>query len=171
LGGLIVVVCFGLFGVGFGAFTLWQTQSLKNQAPSISNLSVSPEGVDELVEETAPTTESVEVKQEVVSNATAEGLKKAQGLDVIVMNGGGAKGVATEVSESLKKEGFTKVTVGNTTGDFTGTVLYVKKEMMAEAEVVKAKLVAKYPSLVVKEALASDKETQTKTLTLIFGKE
>jgi hypothetical protein len=43
--------------------------------------------------------------------------------------------------------------------------------MMAEAEVVKAKLVAKYPSLVVKEALASDKETQTKALTLIFGKE
>jgi predicted secreted protein len=171
LGGLIVVVCFGLFGVGFGAFTLWQVQSIKNQAPSISNLSVSPEGADEPVEETAPTTDSVEVKQEVVSDATAEGLKKAQGLDVIVMNGGGAKGVAMEVSESLKKEGFTKVTVGNTTGDFTGTVLYAKKEMMAEAEAVKAKLVAKYPSLVVKEALASDKETQTKALTLIFGKE
>jgi LytR cell envelope-related transcriptional attenuator len=172
LGGLIIVVCFGLFGVGFGAFTLWQAQSVKNQAPSISNLSTSPMVEGELLsveEQPAPAPE--ETKKEATDDATAESLKKAQALDLIVMNGGGAKGVATEVSELLKKEGFTKVTVGNTTGDFTGTVLYTKKEMTAEAEAVKAKLATKYPSLMVKEALASDKETQTATLTLIFGKE
>jgi hypothetical protein len=172
IGLLIVVVCFGLFGVGFGAFTLWKMQSSQNESPSISGLMTTPAeneaetATQEVKEMIAPESQAQEKVE-----SSEEGLKAAQGLDVIVMNGGGAKGVATEVASVLKKEGFTKVSVGNTTGDFTGTVLYFKKEMSKEAEALKAKLVSSYPKLVTKEALASDKETQTASLTLIFGKE
>jgi len=169
IGVLIIVVCFGLFGVGFGAFTLWQKQSLQNEAPSISGLASIPseketETVTQEIEEViSPETETQE-KQ------TEEGLKAAQALDVIVMNGGGAKGVATEAANLLKKEGFTKVTVGNTKGDFTGTTLYNKKGFTKEAEALKAKIITQYPSVTIKEALVSDVETQTASLTLIFGK-
>lgn len=170
LGLLIVVVCVGLFGIGFGAFTLWQKQSIQNEAPSISGLAntspkeevaVAPSETEETVVET--------VKEE--KPETTESLKAAQQLDIIVMNGGGAKGVATEVATLLKQEGFSKVTVGNTKGDFTGTTIYNKKNLTKEAEALKAKLITKYPSIVVKEALASDAETQTASITVIFGKE
>jgi len=172
IGVLIIVVCFGLFGVGFGAFTLWQKQSLQNEAPSISGLASIPsekeaETVTQEIEEViSPQTETQEKQTEI----STEGLKAAQALDVIVMNGGGAKGVATEAANLLKKEGFTKVTVGNTKGDFTGTTLYNKKGLTKEAEALKAKIITQYPSVTIKEALASDAETQTASLTLIFGK-
>lgn len=167
-GALIVVVCLGLFGAGFGAFTLWQQQSLESQAPSISGLSTAEITA---TQESVPSMETPE-KEEVTSVApeASDDLKKAQGLDVIVMNGGGAKGVATEAADFLKKESFTKVTVGNTKGDFSGTVLYYKKGQEKEAEVVKSKLATKYTNLTSKEALASDTETQTATITVIFGK-
>ena len=170
LGLLIVVVCVGLFGVGFGAFTLWQKQSIQNEAPSISGLAnTSPrEEVAVAPSETEET--AVETTKE-EKPETTESLKAAQQLDIIVMNGGGAKGVATEVATLLKQEGFSKVTIGNTKGDFTGTTIYNKKNLTKEAEALRAKLITKYPSIVVKEALASDAETQTASLTVIFGKE
>jgi cytoskeletal protein RodZ len=169
LGILIVVVCFGLFGIGFGAFTLWQKQSMQNEAPSISGLANIPfkEEVEVMPAETEETV--VEVTKEETAETT-DSLKAAQALDVIVMNGGGAKGVATEVSTLLKQAGFSKVTVGNTKADFTGTAIYYKKGLTKEAEALKTKLVAKYPSMATKEALASDPETQTASLTIIFGK-
>ncbi len=169
LGLLIVVVCFGLFGVGFGAFTLWQKQSMQNEAPSISGLAnTSPK--EEVESTPVETNETVAEAPKEEAPETIDSLKAAQALDVIVMNGGGAKGVATEVATLLKQEGFTKVTVGNTTGNFTGTAIYSKKTLTKEAEALKAKLVSKYPGIVVKEAVASDAETQTASLTLIFGK-
>lgn len=171
IGALIIVVCFGLFGVGFGAFTLWKMQSSQNEAPSISGLMTTPvENETETVTQEVKEMIVPESRAEEKGESSTEGLKAAQNLDVIVMNGGGAKGVATTVSELLKKEGFTKVSVGNTTGNFTGTVLYTKKEQMPEAEALKAILITKYPNLSIKEALVSDRETQTATLTLIFGK-
>ena len=170
LGILIVVVCFGLFGVGFGAFTLWQKQSMQNEAPSISGLANTPP--KEVIAVTPPATEAVaaEVTKEETPE-TQESTKVAQALDIIVMNGGGAKGVATEVATLLRQKGFSKVTVGNTKADFTGTTIYSKKNLTKEAEALKMELVAQYPSIVVKEALASDPETQTASLTIIFGKE
>ncbi|MEK9173944.1 MAG: LytR C-terminal domain-containing protein [Patescibacteria group bacterium] len=168
LGALIVVVCFGLFGVGFGAFTLWQKQSMQDEAPSISGLSTTSEEKEAAPSETKETV--AETPKEVTPENT-DSLKAAQALDVIVMNGGGAKGVATQAATFLKTEGFTKVTVGNTTGNFTGTVVYSKNTLTKEAEAIKAKLIAKYPSIVLKEAVASNPETQTASLTVIFGKE
>lgn len=167
---LILVVCLGLFGAGFGAFTLWKSQLAHKDAPSISGLS-SVEVAQ--TQGAAPTEEEVSQEAKTTTAATAiadEDLKKAQGLDVIVMNGGGAKGVATEAADFLKKEGFTKTTVGNTKGDFAGTVVYFKKGQDKEAEAVKQKLATKYTSITAKEAVTSDAETATATITVIFGK-
>ena len=160
---LIVIVCLGLFGAGFGAFVLWKKQVAQNEAPSINGLADQPMNTvpqkDKVLTDSATTpTEDVDIT------------KQAQALDVTVMNGGGAKGVATEVANLLKTKGFSKVTVGNTVGDFTGTVVYYQKGKEKEASVVKEQLPAKYGTITTKEAETSNKETTTATITIIFGK-
>jgi cytoskeletal protein RodZ len=169
LGGLIVVVMLGLAGAGFGTYSLWQQQSAESQSPSISGLPT----VEALSEDPGEVTEGApETTKETEKNTTTdETLKKAQVLDVIVMNGGGAKGVASTTAETLKGKGFSKVTIGNTKGDFTGTTVYAKKGNQEAGEAVVSVLKATYPSIVYKEALSSDAETQTATVTIIFGKE
>jgi LytR cell envelope-related transcriptional attenuator len=169
LGGLIVVVILGLAGAGFGTYSLWKQQSAESQSPSISGLPVAeamPEEQAEVTEGASETTKEAEK-----NTVTDEVLKKAQTLDIIVMNGGGAKGVASTTAETLKSKGFTKVTIGNTKGDFTGTTVYAKKANQESAEAVVSVLKSAYPSIVYKEALASDPETTTATVTIIFGKE
>ena len=169
LGGLIAVVMLGLAGAGFGTYSLWQQQSAESQSPSISGLPTA----EALSEDPAEVTEGApETTKETEKNTTTdEALKKAQALDVIVMNGGGAKGVASTTAETLKGKGFSKVTIGNTKGDFTGTTVYAKKGNQEAGEAVVSVLKATYPSIVYKEALSSDAETQTATVTIIFGKE
>lgn len=177
LGFLILIVIGSLSGVGFGAYSVWQNQAVQKQAPSISMLGEVPATEETAAQENNPSQsgggDSTESKENMAGETivNAEDLKKAQALDVIVMNGGGEKGVAGAASELLKKEGFTKVSVGNTTGDFSGAAIYTKKDQTALGEALRAKLLATYPKLTVKEALASDKETQTASITVIFGKE
>ena len=170
LGGLIVVVMLGLAGAGFGTYSLWKEQSRESQSPSISGLPTtevaSEQDESEAVPEMAPKEQASAEKTD-----TSVALKKAQGLDVIVMNGGGAKGVASTTADTLKSKGFTKVTIGNTKGDFTGTTVYTKKTEQASGEAVVAVLKSTYPTIAYKEALSSDTETQTATITIIFGKE
>ena len=169
LGGLIIIVVLGLAGAGFGTYSLWRQQSAESQSPSISGLPTAETSSEDLAEvtedvpETAKETEKTTVADEV--------LKKAQTLDVIVMNGGGAKGVASTTAETLKGKGFTKVSIGNTKGDFTGTTVYTKKANQESGEAIVSVLKSAYPSIAYKEALASDSETTTATVTIIFGKE
>ncbi|MCW1887987.1 MAG: LytR C-terminal domain-containing protein [Candidatus Moranbacteria bacterium] len=169
LGGLIVVVILGLAGAGFGTYSLWKQQSKESQSPSISAL---PKTEMTSTEEESVAMPQVETDQkEEKSEGTSDALKKAQALDVIVMNGGGAKGVASATAETLKGKGFSKVTIGNTKGDFTGTTVYTKKADQEAGQAIVTALKATYPSIAYKEALTSDPETQTATVTIIFGKE
>jgi LytR cell envelope-related transcriptional attenuator len=168
-GGLMLVVLAGLGGIGFGTYNFWQIKSAENVAPSISALNtVEVAAKDSENELKAEAEEKTSAGSE--SEVDGEWLKKAQALDVIVMNGGGAKGVASEASGKLKAAGFTKVTTGNTVGDFIGTTVYTKKDLEKEGVAVVEKLKVSYPTITYKEALLSDKETQTAPITVIFGK-
>ena len=162
---LIIIVCFGLFGAGFGAFVLWQKQTAQNEAPSIHSLADQPASIKTNTEEKEVLSENKPATQEM-----GEILKKAQGLDVIIMNGGGAKGVATEAADYLKGKSFSRVTVGNTKADFVGAVIYYKKDYAEEAGVVKDQLKSKYPAFTTQEADSANPETATATITVIFGK-
>jgi hypothetical protein len=167
-GGLMLVVVGGLAGIGFGTYNLWQIKSAESVAPSISALATTEVTTEE--PEAEAKTEETKEATDSVSGGDAESLKKAQTTDVIVMNGGGAKGVASAAATKLKETGFSKVTIGNTTGDFAGTTVYAKKDLEKEASEVVKKLKADYPTIAFKEAPLSDKETQTAPITIIFGK-
>jgi hypothetical protein len=94
---------------------------------------------------------------------------KAKNTDIKVLNGGAAKGSAGVVAEALKKAGYTKVTTGNTLGDYTGTTVYFSVGLDQEAGAVKQALLS-WPATVTKEAPQGNKETAQAPLTVIVGK-
>lgn len=161
---LVLFVVASLAGAGYGAFRLWQKQEAVSSAPSIAGLGDAKLPV-------APESDKEEASEEPMEKSdSSEVLAKAQATEIAVMNGGGAKGVAGQAGEALKTAGFTRVTVGNTTGNFTGTALYYAVGLEKEAALVREKLAAKYPNITLKPVEAANKETSTKPLTLIFGK-
>ncbi len=138
------------------------------------------QSITRLSEATLPTAPSVIPDETEMDGAskTAEDVakeeaaaKNAKEASFAVLNGGGPKGVAGEVGELLKKEGYQKVTVGNTKKDYTGVTLYFAPEQEAGAAEAKKILLKRYPKVATQGALAEDKETSGTTFVLILGKE
>lgn len=157
-----------LAAVGFGAYRLWEKQAVQSEAPSIAKL-----GEMELADtpEASPAADEQALKEDTEkTSVTPEVLTKAQATEVSILNGGGARGIAGQASEVLKAAGFTKLSVGSTVGDFTGTTVYYGAGLEKEAQAVQEKLSTKYSSVTLKPAETANKETSTKPLTVIFGK-
>lgn len=142
----------------------WNFTQEQSALPSIAALPITEEKTESPVpvEEEKPRPE--ELPQE-------ELVKKAKAADIKVLNGGAAKGSAGILGEALKKEGYTKISVGNTTGNYTGTTVYFASGLDQEAAILKASLLKSYPKTEAKPALADNKETTQAPLTVILGKE
>ncbi len=169
----ILLLLLLLGGIGFGGYYGWQEKKEQGALPSIGGLSTlesaSPQQKEKDEKEKSPTADSGQPVS--VTGMTEEQIGvKAKGTDVRVLNGGAAKGSAGSVVTLLEKEGYTKVALGNTTGNYTGVVVYFGTGLEKEAEVVKKSLLKTYPKAETKAALLDNKETTVGAITVILGK-
>ncbi len=165
---MILFVVASLCGVSYAAYSSWHASKEQRDRPSIAALSSEPTA--QAGEETkgAETPQSLDTSTAVVD--TQGLLTKAHSIAVSALNGGGAKGSAVSVADVLKKVGYLKVTPGNTTGNYTGVVIYFAAGLDKEAQTLKTALVGKYPTVTSQPAIPSNKETTTAPLTVIIGK-
>lgn len=153
---------------GFAGYRYFKQVQAEKAIPSLDSLpkaevaAVVPESTS--TSSTKPETQSAETTEKPAAAVD----KKT--LVLKVLNGGAAKGVAGTYGEKLKAAGFTKTTVGNSFGDYTGQTLYYAKGQSAEADAIKEEVVKTYPALVVKEAPAGDKDATVATYVLILGR-
>lgn len=159
-GVLIIVAIASIAGAGYAAYAGWKKGKEQSARPSIADLAVKSE-------ESVPTeTPAALPKEEAPAVPTAE----AKLRDIAVLNGGAAKGIAAKVADLLKKEGYTKVTAGNTVSDYTGVAVYYAAGLEKEAETLRLSLAASYPNAATKPVVAGNKETSVSPLTVIIGK-
>jgi flagellar basal body-associated protein FliL len=161
LGSLVLVVLLVIIGTGYTAYIAWKANKEQATRPSITELAVKSEESQPVKEVTAVTAVAEEATTLVVD---------AQQKDISVQNGGAAKGTAGVVADVLKQAGYTKVTASNTINDYSGTVIYYAIGLEKEAATLKESLVKKYPTILIKPAVASNKETSAASLTVIIGK-
>lgn len=169
LGGMVVVVLCLLLLIltatfGYFGYRLWQSSRLEENTPSIQELGekpgeVAPSPVSPTVSEPAPTTPTPET--------TAPDFTK---VSIKVFNGGAAKGSAGTAADLLRKQGFTKTEVGNTTTDYTGATVYYQAGQEGVAEKVRSLLVATFSKIITKAAPATDKEAGAAPVTVILGR-
>ena len=87
-----------------------------------------------------------------------------------VLNGGGAKGSAGTLAESLKQAGYAKTVAGNASGDSAGVIVFYKDGQEAVAKAVLAEVAKKYPKASIAPADAKRPETGSSPITVIIGK-
>jgi cytoskeletal protein RodZ len=154
----IVTSAAGIVWVGYSQYRNAQTEKAK---PTIEKLAETPAPPAEETPKEAP--------KEETPAPPAEETKDIKSEKVAVLNGGAATGSAVKLAEALKKEGLTAVTTGSTQGDFTGTVVYYKKEKGAEAKALLTLVQKEYKEAETKEQDTSKTETSTEDLTVILG--
>lgn len=163
---MIIFVIAALVSVGFAMYFGWQEKKQASRQPSITALSEKKD----VVSQDSKTSEKEEEKK-VEENTDAVALDtKTKGVEITILNGGVAKGSAGTFAEVLKKEGYLKVTPGNTVADYTGTVVYFASGLEKEAEIVLTTVIKTYPKATAKPAVLTNKETSTKPITIILGK-
>ncbi len=103
------------------------------------------------------------------SQPTNDAIDKST-LEISVLNGGGPKGSATAVADLLKSDGYIKTTAGNSSGDYSGFVVYRKAGSEEAADAVMKTLSVKYPSVIVKENDAGKSEVSSAPIVVIIGR-
>lgn len=166
---LVLTIIGILAGIAWGGYRGWNMREERAALPSISTLSET-----DTTAKNEPAAEVV-VEEEVAAPAPAaetlaEDTKKAKATEIKVLNGGAAKGSAGTATTFLTREGYTKVTLGNTLSDYAGTTVYFAVGLDKEAAILKATLLPNYPKTEVKPALPNNKETTAAPLTVILGK-
>jgi len=161
--GLVLMMLVVVALLSWWGYRGWNFTQERSALPSIAALPITEE----------KTESSVPVKEEPKTEEPSqeELVKKTKAADIKVLNGGAAKGSAGVLGEALKKEGYTKISVGNTTGNYTGTTIYFASGLDQEAATLKASLLKSYPKTETKPALIDNKETTQASLTVILGKE
>lgn len=176
LGGVIIVVLcvllllltgtFGYFG-----YRLWLASHVERSTPSIQELGekivetteVSPPSESPAPPTTTPTPAAPTTPETpLVDKATVE---------VKVLNGGGARGSASTLTELLKKAGYTKAAFGNTVTDYMGTTVYHTADAVKAAELIKEEIMKTYPKVTLAPAKAGDKDMTAASVVVILGKE
>lgn len=137
---------------------------LKQEKVSIGTLSqeIAPSPAQSTSADAAPVISETEMPKEDTLDVKQE--------MVLVLNGGGVKGSAGEVVSLLKKEGYSKATIGNSEKNYSGVTIYFdsKKENMANE--MKKLLLKRYPKATSRVAMESDKETTGAPIVIIIGK-
>lgn len=165
LGFLILTLIGALGWVGWNGYQGYVHQKNVAMLPSIATL---PKGEEPKTDVVVIPPEPTKPEEKPVTSD--ETLKKAKGTEVKVLNGGAPKGSATTGADILKKDGYTKVTTGNTTLDYTGVTVYFTTGNESLADIVKSTLLKSYPKTTTKEAVKDNKETSGAPLTVILGK-
>lgn len=158
---LSLIAAVGYFG--FSGYRYFKAVKSEKAVPSIAVLPV--------LEKKEESSEPAEGEEKEAEKPAAEAVavdKKT--LEVKVLNGGAAKGVAGTYAEKLKKEGFVKTAVGNTFGSYTGAVIYYAQGQEAGLAALKEVVLKDYPKLTAKEAESGNKDTTAAALTLILGR-
>lgn len=149
---------------GYSGYRYFKAMKAEETIPSISLL---PNGENKKSIE-LETTEKKEIASDpAIVAAVAVDKKK---LEIKVLNGGTAKGIAGTYTEKLKKGGFIKATVGNSVGDYTGATIYFAKGQETGMTVLKETVQKDYPTVSVKEAESGNKDTIVAAIVLILGK-
>lgn len=165
--GMLLFVVASVLGVGFVAYTKWQSERIAKNHPSITVLSEqSKQEKSATPVEPAKTTDDAKAV-EPLANDSAAAVKK---LEITVLNGGAAKGSAGLLADYLKKEGYSKTDSGNTVKDYEGIIIYYAAQLEKEAAVVKGSVAKKYPQVKVLPADVKNKETAVSQVTIILGK-
>jgi len=164
----IALVLVALVGsMVWGGYRGFRLNKEQTALPSIGSLQMEEEQIEEpMKEEPKPASEEPTVP---VAGDQAV-MVKAKGTAIKVLNGGAAKGSATTAAEVLKKDGYTKLTTGNTVKDYVGVVVYYAAGLEQEANVVKISLMKTYPKVEAKAALKDNTETSQAVITIILGK-
>lgn len=162
---VILAIVALLAWAGYRGFRLNKEQAA---LPSIGSLMLE-EKMEETVskEEPQPVSETPTVPAATVDQTIVQ---KAKASDIKVLNGGAAKGSASTAADVLKKDGYTKVTTGNTVKDYVGVVVYYAAGLEKEADAVKTTLIKTYPKVEAKAALKDNSETTQSVITIILGK-
>jgi len=165
--GMLLFVVASIGGVGWAAYTKWQSERVAKSQPSIIVL---PEQSNEqrsvTPKEEARAVGSTEAKEQPASdNITA-----AKKLEISVLNGGAAKGSAGTLANFLKQEGYGKTDSGNTLRDYAGVGVYYASGLEKEALAVKESVAKKYPQAKILPADSQNKETSVSQITIILGK-
>lgn len=152
---------------GFAGYRYFKQVQAEKAIPSLDSLPKAE--VAAVVPESAPTPP---VKPETQAESTEKPAAPVDKKTLVlkVLNGGAAKGVAGTYGEKLKAAGFTKTTVGNSFGDYTGQTLYYAKGQSTGADAIKEEVLKTYPAVVAKEAPAGDKDATAATYVLILGR-
>lgn len=165
--GMLLFVVASVSGVGWVAYSEWQSDRMAKSQPSITVLSEQQGGNKNVVPaEPAKTSES-EPAQE---SSMSESVQAAKKLEISVLNGGVAKGGAGTLANFLKQEGYSKTDSGNTLKDYVGVSVYYTSGLEKEAEVIKESVVKKYPQVKILPADTKNKETSVSQITIILGK-
>lgn len=163
---LLLVILAGTFG--FFGYRLWKTAQVEQATPSIQELGEKPVVKEMTPQPTEPTPTPTPAPAPQTSPTPAvEDLAK---VEVKVLNGGGARGSASTLTDLLKKEGYTKATFGNTVKDYTGTTIYYTAASQKEAEAVKTIVVKTYPAVTLTAAQAGDKDATAAAVVVVLGK-
>ncbi len=160
---LSLIAAVGYFG--FSGYRYFKAVKNEKAVPSIAALPVL-----EKKDESSESAERGEGEKETEKLAAEVAAVDKKTLEVKVLNGGAAKGVAGTYAEKLKKEGFVKTTVGNTFGSYTGAVIYYAQGQEAGLAALKEVVLKDYPKLTAKEAESGNKDTTAAALTLILGR-
>lgn len=92
-------------------------------------------------------------------------------VTIKVLNGGAIKGSAGVVADLLKEALYTVVSIGNSTGDYTGISIYFTvPATQADADAVKEALLKKYPSVTVRPSVSGNADTSMSAVTVVIGK-
>lgn len=161
---VILLVGAAVFFAFFG-YRIWRDSQIVRNTPSIQKIVTDAPAIP------APTTSPViveEAKPETTTPSVTPIDKTT--LDVKVMNGGAAKGSAGTFGETLKKAGYTKTTVGNTTSDYTGVAIYYAAGKQKEAESLQGDVAKTYPQVTLLETKTGNADTAGATLVVILGK-
>lgn len=165
---LVLVLVILLIGVttffGFLGYRIWRESQITKNTPSIQKIVEAPALPAPVTNPTPPE----EPKTETPAPALVS-LDKTT-LDIKVMNGGAAKGSAGTFGETLKKAGYTKVSVGNTNGDYAGAVIYYAADKQKEAELLQADVVKTYPKVTIAPIKVGNTDMAGATLVVILGK-
>ncbi len=159
-GVMIIFILMVLAGIGWAVWGGVSYNQAENQELSISALGEIVEAVkEEVTGETEPVP-SAETATPAVSKSTA----------ISVLNGGAVGGSAGKLVTAIKQDGYTAVTAGDATADYTGVVIYYAETVAKEAEALKTTVAKAYPNVTTAKALATTKETSTSPLTVIIGR-
>lgn len=166
--GMLMFVLASVSGIGWVVYSQWKIERVADNQPSIGALPALPAADEEQV--SPPETASTPAEGSGAATPDNAGAAAAKKLTISVLNGGGAKGSAGILADTLKKEGYTGVSPGNTIKDYSGVTVYYAANLEKEAESVKGSVIKKYPQVTLSAADAKNKETSASQITVIIGK-